>query len=629
MTMTTVVPSCPKDASQISQWLNEAHHWFRIAGDKRLSRNKLVQARTKVMAFLQGILQSQPLHAAALSLKYRVELAAGHNMAALGTLRRLVRTRPRDAEILMAHGQTALLTKHFGEAEAAFQAVLARQTDRADAYCGIAAARLGQHDHTGAFLRATSLYGRGFRSSLLYSTIEDAARHLGYDRHQPQSEALLIELLQDSHINPESLSTLAASLLRHKYALDDPEATIDIAACASDPLLINALLLTTLQDGQTENFVALLRQHIFLTACATGDLEEGLQTLAIAIAVQVQRTDYLCPLSDDESALLDSLQPHIELSLEDGAGTDDLAAALLLISLYRPLYPERYSFKLLRWDLDAWPLRLQSVFKLNLYDYANEHALRHELNQSQAERESELIDCQGRGAFPKWSLPELVQDWRQLEHASSHLDDLAEPHILVLGCGSGRRAIALAQYYPHALVLAIDDNAHDLAYASRQASEIGCENIEFSYGSWKKQLPLLAHRFDLIECTAFIPSPARLWCEQLKRLTSECGVIHLRDNRLVLPREVDHSGRILQHDRHFVEWRNELLADKPGLLSAEARQALFNREGARRLMRPDARHSQDLAETLQRYGIALVGEGQETASDSLSESNREVQSLAM
>jgi SAM-dependent methyltransferase len=629
MTMTALSSQIKPDASQISAWLNEAHQWHRIAGDRRLSLAKLKQARQKVAGLLQRILKANPVHIAALRLRYHSEVSAGQSFAALTTIQQLVRLEPNNASTVMDYAQTALKTDKFVEAEAAFQRVLNRQKDRADAYCGIAEARLGQKDFVGAYLRASSLYARGYRSSALYLVLEASTRQLKCDAYLPEADALFVDFLLDSHINPESLSPMLGSLIRHKYSLDDPDASIDIAACACDPLLINALLLTTLQDSAIESFVALLRQHIFLTACASGELEESMQTLAIALGVYAQRTDYLCPAATDETTILDALHQHIEYSIDEGASSDELVAALLLVSLYRPLYPERYSFKLLRWDLDAWPTRVQSVLKLNLYDYANEHALRHELNHTTQEREAELISQTAKTAFPKWSLPELVQEWRLLESADSHLEEVAEPHILILGCGSGKRAIALAQYYPNAIILAIDDNAHDLAYASRQATEIGCDNIEFSFGLWKKQLPLLTNRFDLIECTAFIPNPGKLWCEQLKRMTSECGIIHLRDNNTFLPDTADHATMVLPQSAAYAEWRSMTLKASDKQLSFETRNALFNREGARRLMRPDAQSTKDLAETLQRFGITLVNNTQQKELLAAADTDQEVHSRAM
>ena len=84
-------------------------------------------------------------------------------------------------------------------------------------------------------------------------------------------------------------------------------------------------------------------------------------------------------------------------------------------------------------------------FKLNLADYANEHALRHELIQAPPERiGTDTADWRNRirnGLCRSWFRME------QLENALNHLEDCPDPRILVLGCGSGKRAVAVGQYF--------------------------------------------------------------------------------------------------------------------------------------------------------------------------------------
>ena len=75
-----------------------------------------------------------------------------------------------------------------------------------------------------------------------------------------------------------------------------------------------------------------------------------------------------------------------------------------------------------------------------------------------------------------------------------------KPRILVAGCGTGQHAIATAQQYPGASVLAVDLSLASLAYAKRKTLELGLTDIEY------RQADILAldglqERFDLIECS--------------------------------------------------------------------------------------------------------------------------------
>lgn len=604
MNINTYISSRKPSAAQLALWLNEAHQWHRIADDRRLSQAKLDQARAYVEQLIEKILAANPQHGAALRLKIRSEKAAGRFRTALRTLQELARREPYSADVWFSQGEMAIRCQQPETAEKAFNQVLSLQADRADAFCGIAQARMLSGDMVGAYLRAMSLYEKGFRSANLYQVIERSAPHLKNDQYSESSEKQLVSLLQDSQLNPECLSSLVATLLRHKFDLDNPEATIDIAACATDSLLINGLLLTTLPDETVEGLVTLLRQHLFLSACASGELEEGLQTLIMAIAVYAQRNDYIGEVSQDEDNIIGSLTDHINASLDENGPLENLVGALLLISMYRPLYTEPYSFRLLRWDLEEWPARTQGVFKLNLYDYANEHALRHEFCQTPAARQSELLTTQGKTAFPKWSLPELVEEWRDLEGGLPQIERMHEPHILVLGCGSGKRAIALAQYYPQATVLAIDDNAYDLAYAARQAGEIGCDNIEFSFGDWKQQLPQGDYQFDLVECSAYLTqSPSPAWFARLRSLCHKESILRLVDQRLTLSSAASTAAVPLPSLAARLAWRQKMLSESSPDRGSAARNALFNREGLRRMTISSASSSFDLGGQLEAIGM--------------------------
>jgi SAM-dependent methyltransferase len=71
------------------------------------------------------------------------------------------------------------------------------------------------------------------------------------------------------------------------------------------------------------------------------------------------------------------------------------------------------------------------------------------------------------------------------------------PDILVAGCGTGLPAIAAAQTYLDARVLAIDPSAASLAYARRQAARLGLTQIEFAQADLLK-LHSLDRQFDVI-----------------------------------------------------------------------------------------------------------------------------------
>jgi SAM-dependent methyltransferase len=71
------------------------------------------------------------------------------------------------------------------------------------------------------------------------------------------------------------------------------------------------------------------------------------------------------------------------------------------------------------------------------------------------------------------------------------------PRVLVAGSGTGREAIGLAIGITGARVLALDLSLSSLAYAKRQAKELGVRNIEFAHGDIL-QLDALGEQFDIV-----------------------------------------------------------------------------------------------------------------------------------
>ena len=104
-----------------------------------------------------------------------------------------------------------------------------------------------------------------------------------------------------------------------------------------------------------------------------------------------------------------------------------------------------------------------------------------------------------------------------------------KPRILVAGCGTGQNAIATAQRYPAASVLAVDLSLASLAYAKRKTLELGITQIEY------RQADILAldglqQRFDLIECSGVLhhlEDPFEGWRVLAESLRNP-GALHAR-----------------------------------------------------------------------------------------------------
>jgi SAM-dependent methyltransferase len=112
--------------------------------------------------------------------------------------------------------------------------------------------------------------------------------------------------------------------------------------------------------------------------------------------------------------------------------------------------------------------------------------------------------------YPRWvrmqssgAAAPLAQIVKELfPHEESKKPTLSA-RILVAGCGTGQNAIATAQRFAGASVLAVDLSRASLGYAQRKTLELGLKHIEYRQADILA-LGALEERFDLIECSGVL-----------------------------------------------------------------------------------------------------------------------------
>jgi len=100
------------------------------------------------------------------------------------------------------------------------------------------------------------------------------------------------------------------------------------------------------------------------------------------------------------------------------------------------------------------------------------------------------------------------------------------PQILIAGCGTGQHAIDVASRFKNCDVVAVDLSLRSLAYAKRQARDLGILNIEFIQADIL-DLAKLRRQFDIVESLGVLhhmEEPLVGW-----RVLVDC----LRDNGLM------------------------------------------------------------------------------------------------
>jgi SAM-dependent methyltransferase len=121
-------------------------------------------------------------------------------------------------------------------------------------------------------------------------------------------------------------------------------------------------------------------------------------------------------------------------------------------------------------------------------------------------------ETEQQGPSPRWikatstlqprSLPDVVQGYLPFARPLPR-DEAANPEVLIAGCGSGESAIEAALSYRNARVLAVDENAENLAYGSRQAQSLHLQRIEFARADLTK-LASTNRSFDVIEASGLM-----------------------------------------------------------------------------------------------------------------------------
>jgi SAM-dependent methyltransferase len=91
---------------------------------------------------------------------------------------------------------------------------------------------------------------------------------------------------------------------------------------------------------------------------------------------------------------------------------------------------------------------------------------------------SESVDRYLSGRFPYARFEPPASPSASRGHRNESVKDAIE--VLVAGCGTGRHAIAAAQRFKNANVLAVDLSSRSLCYAKRKTDELCVRNIEYA-----------------------------------------------------------------------------------------------------------------------------------------------------
>ena len=483
---------------------------------------------------LRRALDLQPGNAAIMNNLGRVLLAMGRPEDAAAIWQRAVALQPDLAMLHLNIGMVRTRQNRLEEAEQSLRHALEVQADYPDAVQRLAAVMLRRgraHDALPLLAQALSRS----ESADIKATFAQCLLAAQELRPDAALRDLFRRAVEEAWVRPVLLVPLGTLILKAHPVIGAairrvagqwgkiPSAQLlptgaEIDAVAQEPLVRTVLEAAPNCDIEFERFLTVLRAGM-LERARNGDAV-GKKTLDLytSLARQCFINEYVFVETEDERQRVHALQTTIGSALRkrESAAIPQLAepvAPLQLVALaaYRPLHNLEGAASL---PTRSWPAPVQTLLQQQVDAPLRERGLRDQMPSLTAvEEQSEETDQQGPS--PRWiratstlqprSLQDIVQGYLPFARPLPR-DEAANPDVLIAGCGSGESAVEAALAYRDARVLAVDENAENLAYGSRQAQSLNLKRIDFARADLTK-LAATGRSFDVIEASGLTSRP--------------------------------------------------------------------------------------------------------------------------
>jgi Flp pilus assembly protein TadD/SAM-dependent methyltransferase len=301
---------------------------------------------------------------------------------------------------------------------------------------------------------------------------------------------LMVRALTEPWDRPGALSNAAARMIRAHPVIGPLVARADaawpsrlsLAQLLGDagfaPLAEYALLIALLvgapnTDIALERFLTMLRGAMLREL--SGDAGASAEQFAAALAQQCFINDYVFSLEQGEVAAAAAAAHTFE---ETGVAT---SMQLLLAAAYVPLHSLANAERLLQ---QAWPAPVEAVLTQQLREPLEEVRLRAEIPRLTRIEDpvSRLVQNQyEENPYPRWvrpapETPATIENFLASKFPLARFERPAAAalkDILIAGCGTGQRSIAMAQRFGAPHMLAVDLSLGSLGYARRKSDALG------------------------------------------------------------------------------------------------------------------------------------------------------------
>lgn len=353
----------------------------------------------------------------------------------------------------------------------------------------------------------------------LWRLLATSLRHTKVVPEGEHFRRILVDLFGRSDVNPRDLATAALAFLAHDEntsrllnLIDGQtgslrmllEGDAEVATrLVGDPLFRKLLETAPVPSIPAELLLVQLRADLLAMIEASPETDVDDLDLVICLARQSFLNEYVHYAGPDEQRRVEQLVSTLDRDTIGELPGD--AARVAIVASYRPLIRTQLAKRL---SEKRWP-ELADVLREQMEEPRREAAIRACLAVLKPATDATSLAVQEQyeeSPYPRWTrsgvgdpLPFGFAVKNALPHLpQKELPNLANPRILIAGCGTGLEMMRVVNSYEGASVLAVDLSAASLAYAARKAGEYGISNVAFMQADIL-DLSLLGETFDLIE----------------------------------------------------------------------------------------------------------------------------------
>jgi 2-polyprenyl-3-methyl-5-hydroxy-6-metoxy-1,4-benzoquinol methylase len=318
-----------------------------------------------------------------------------------------------------------------------------------------------------------------------------------------------------------------------RLALPDLLDKFDVVA--ADPLFLFLLESTPVRDVGFERLLTAMRHSLLKMATAGSPVSDHQVSFTCALAKQCFINEYVFTDTPEESEQISLVRDAIATALASGVNIEPMRLAAL--AMYLPLHALPSAASTLERE---WVPAIDDLLNQQVRDHMRERELRDSVLRLTAieDEVSQRVRHQYEGnPYPRWVraagqvVPVSIDRYLREQFptgAFTPLNKTENLDVLAAGCGTGQIAIASAQKYLGARVLAIDLSLSSLCYAKRRTPRDVAERIEYAQADILR-LASLERSFDVIDASGVLhhmADPFEGW-QILLTLLRPGGLMHL------------------------------------------------------------------------------------------------------